>query len=184
VALAPRTQEVLAQTKRSRSELVRIGPTARAYQGLDTRIDPRGGDDVAREWGSAAAVRGSRHGIVDRNGRSRQVATLHSGRRDLRRYSVALYQAHPFIAHEVEQLVLLDWSADGAAELVVDERQFRFRAICEPRVGFQTSVGVVFEQRAVDGVGSALDCDTDGPPARGLVRVERVAGHADRLNGF
>src|SRR4029077_8959646 len=75
--------------------------------------------------------------------------------------------ALPVVASEEEQLVFLDWAADGTAELIeMVGLLLRTRAVIAKRVGVHPFVAVKLEGRAVELVGAGLGDDIDGPATR------------------
>src|SRR5690606_24487909 len=96
---------------------------------------------------------------------------------------VALEPALP--AREEEELIALDGSADGAAELVGNVLGLVLARRPEIIARLQVMIIVEFEERTVELIGAALELHVDdrasGHP---LLGVEAVGGDIHRLDGF
>src|SRR5215467_2266964 len=87
----------------------------------------------------------------------RQNALTHRGGRNVRELAIGAAVQAPLVIEEEEHPVLLDWSSEGSAELVTDQRLARHaRPIVEPVVGGKQSIAIEFVGRAVELIGAAL----------------------------
>src|SRR5215472_287932 len=84
VALAAGTQKIVAQPKFPYAGLVGIRPATGVNQGLHARVNPRCGNDIARECAPTTTTSSTAQRIVDWGWRGRKVARFHGGRWNLR----------------------------------------------------------------------------------------------------
>ncbi len=185
LVIGSRCRVVPAQSQRSRARLIRSPQSGLTKEFLYSNIDSIGRNEVVAKWRPAAAVRVAGGRIEDWRRGCRQIARLHSSGRNLYHLRDALGVAGALKAGEVEQFVFPDRSANRGAVLIVEILRIWLRAISRPLVGFQMLIGMILEQRAMQGIRPTLDLDADGSAAgQALFSVERVGYDIDLLNGL
>ena len=114
-----------------------------------------------------------------------QLSQRRASRIDVWRQNLILRIALAVEVGEEEQLVLLDWSADRAAELIEVIRVHREPgAIIGERIGVHPLVAVEPEYRTVEVIGPGLGDDVDGSPAGASDFGRVVVGvHLELLDG-
>ena len=98
----------------------RVGRRVVALNLLRDRIDAVGRNDISGKRCPACTVGVTRVGVVDHRRNRAEIAGLESVGRNRVEAGRSLALPRAVEAQEVEQLVLLDGAADGAAEIVVD----------------------------------------------------------------
>ncbi len=133
------------------------------------RVEPARRDEVAGERGARGGGR-----IVNRHRELGEVAGAHLHRRHGRHEGEALRQLEALVVAEEERLVLLQRTADAAAELILIERRLRPGGR-EEVAGVEPIVPVELETRSVEvvrpGLGDDVDDATRGAADFGGVHV-------------
>ena len=164
-----------------------VGSRHQVHNLLRDRADPVGGDDVAGERHAVGAVRIAGGGVVDhyRRGQSQagaQVAGPPAAGRDGAEVGVGFVVRDPQKIAEEEDLVLLDRSADVAAEIVVGKMSHRG---IEEVARVQRAVAQELVAGAVEFVGAGFQNHVGiGAAGAAQRRFVVAGGDVDRLNGF
>src|SRR5262249_3319003 len=113
-------------------------------------------NDLVGERSTAAAISSARQRVVDLVALPLHVAALDGSGGNGSDQERGLAVVGLCEAAEIEQLVFLNRSTDGAAEIVIDELGLRMAEGQKERPGVQMLVIVVLEDGSVDGVRAAL----------------------------